>query len=71
MEDLEKNSEKYLTDAQGNYILKKDGTPRKKTGRPKNSALSDIKATLHAQRKLKKKKAKISDDKSMYTSLEI
>ena len=60
MEDLEKNSEKYLTDAQGNYILKKDGTPRKKTGRPKNSALSDIKATLHAQRKLKKKKAKIT-----------
>jgi len=60
MEDLEKKSEKYLTDAQGNYILKKDGTPRKKTGRPKNSALSDIKATLHAQRKLKKKKAKIT-----------
>ncbi len=29
MEDWEKNPNKYLTDAQGNYILKKDGTPQK------------------------------------------
>ena len=50
MEDWEKNPEKYLTDAQGNYILKKDGTPQKKRGRPKNSELSDVRATLQAQK---------------------
>jgi len=60
MEDWEKNPEKYLTDAQGSYILKKDGTPQKKRGRPKNSELSDVRATLHAQRALKKKNSKVT-----------
>ncbi len=50
MEDWEKNPEKYLTNKQGKYILKKDGTPRLKAGRPKNSELSDVKAALQAKR---------------------
>jgi len=60
MEDWEKNPNKYLTDAQGNYILKKDGTPQKKRGRPKNSELSDVRAALQAQKALKKKDSKVS-----------
>ena len=58
MEDWEKNPNNYLTDAQGNYILKKDGTPQKKRGRPKNSELSDVRAALQAQKALKKKNSK-------------
>lgn len=60
MEEWEKNPEKYLTDAQGNYILKKDGTPQKKRGRPKNSELSDVRAALQAQKALKKKNKKVT-----------
>ena len=59
MEDWERNPEKYLTDAQGAYILKKDGTPQKRRGRPKNTELSDVKAALHAQKALKKKNSKV------------
>jgi len=60
MEDWEKNPNNYLTDAQGNYILKKNGTPQKKRGRPKNSELSDVRAALQAQKALKKKDSKVS-----------
>ena len=55
MADWENNPEKYLTNPDGSYILNKDGTPRKKPGRPKNSELSDVKAALHAQKALRKK----------------
>jgi len=54
---VEKNK-KYLTDSQGNYILKKDGSPRLKAGRPKSSELSVDKAALQAKKKLKRKAAK-------------
>ena len=37
MEDWEKNPKNYLTNPDGSYILKKDGTPKRKPGRPKNS----------------------------------
>ena len=57
MEDWENNPENYLTNPDGSYILKKDGTPKKKAGRPKNSELTDVKAALHAQKALKKKNA--------------
>ena len=60
MEDNEKNNKKYLTNAQGDYILKKDGSPRKKAGRPKNSELSDVKAALQAKRKLERKGKKVT-----------
>ena len=35
--DWEINPDKYLTDESGSFILKKDGTPRKKAGRAKGS----------------------------------
>ena len=37
MEDWKQNPENYLTDENGDFVLKKDGTPRKSTGRPKGS----------------------------------
>ena len=52
---MEDNSKKYLTNPDGSYILKKDGTPRLRPGRPKNSELSDIKLALQAKNKLNKK----------------
>ncbi len=59
MEDWKKNPENYLTNSDGSYILKKDGTPRRKPGRPKNSELSDIKLALQAKKKLDKKNQKV------------
>jgi len=59
MEDWEINPEKYLTNASGEYILNKDGTPRKKGGRPKNTELSSVKAALQAQKALKNKNQKV------------
>ena len=61
MEDWIKNPESYLTDENGNFVLKKDGTPRKKTGRPKGSKgrgynyHSETKAKINARRSLKAK----------------
>ena len=48
MEDWEKNPEKYLTNPDGSYILNKDGTPRKKGGRPRNKELSCLLYTSDA-----------------------
>ena len=33
--DWERNPHLYLQDDDGNFVLKKDGTPKKKAGRPK------------------------------------
>ena len=59
MEDWKINPEKYLTNSAGEYILNKDGTPRKKGGRPKNTELSEVKAALQAQKSLKSKNQKV------------
>ena len=59
MTDSENNSTKYLTNPDGSYILKKDGTPRLKPGRPKNSELSGLKLALQAKNKLTKKSKKV------------
>jgi hypothetical protein len=56
---MEDNSNKYLTNPDGSYILKKDGTPRLRPGRPKNSELSGIKLALQAKNKLNKKSKKV------------
>jgi hypothetical protein len=56
---MDDNSKKYLTNPDGSYILKKDGTPRLKSGRPKNSELSDMKLALQAKTKLKRKSKKV------------
>ena len=53
------NSDKYLTNPDGSYILKKDGTPKLKPGRPKNSELSGFKLALQAKNKLTKKNKKV------------
>ena len=59
MEDWEKNPEKYLTNPDGSYILNKDGKPRKKGGRPKNSELSDVQLAIKAQKQLVSKNKKV------------
>ena len=59
MKDWEKTPEKYLTNSDGSYILNKDGTPRKKGGRPKNSELSDVQLAIQAKKKLDKKTSKV------------
>ena len=61
MEDWIKNPENYLKDEDGNFVLKKDGTPRKKTGRPKGSKgrgynyHSETKAKIQARRSVRQK----------------
>ena len=61
MEDWIENPQNYLTDEDGNFILKKDGTPRKKTGRPKGAKgrgynyHSETKAKIKARRAVKDK----------------
>ncbi len=61
MEEWEKNPDKYLTDAEGNFVLKKDGTPKLKGGRPKGSKgrgynyHSETKTKLQARRVVRKK----------------
>ena len=61
MEDWKENPQNYLTDEDGNFVLKKDGTPRKKTGRPKGSKgrgynyHSETKAKIKARRAVKDK----------------
>ena len=59
MTDSENNSTKYLTNSDGSYILKKDGTPRLKPGRPKDSELSNLQLALKAKNKLTKKSQKV------------
>jgi len=59
MTDSENNTSNYLTNSDGSYILKKDGTPKRKPGRPKNSELSDLKLALQAKNKLNKKSKKV------------
>ena len=64
MKDWEQNPHLYLTDSEGSFILKKDGTPRKKGGRPQgtksNYTYSDEqKAKMAARRAVSKKKKAI------------
>ena len=64
MEDWKQNPENYLTDKDGNFVLKKDGTPRKKTGRPKGAKgrgynfHSETKAKIKARRAIRTKEKK-------------
>ena len=58
--DWELNPQNYLTDEDGSFVLKKDGTPRKKGGRPKGQPSrgynfhSSQKAKIAARRAVKK-----------------
>ena len=61
MEDWKENPQNYLTNEDGSFVLKKDGTPRKKTGRPKGSKgrgynfHSETKAKIKARRAIRTK----------------
>ena len=73
MRDWEQNPHLYLTDSEGSFILKKDGTPRKKGGRPQgtksNYTYSDEqKAKMAARRAVSKKKKAIEKIESRLKS---
>ena len=74
MEDWTKNPQNYLTDEDGNFILKKDGTPRKKTGRPKGAKgrgynyHSETKAKIKARRAIRTKEKKTEQLKQRLNS---
>ena len=63
--DWDINPDKYLKDEDGNFKLKRDGTPRKKGGRVKGSKgrgynyHSETKAKLAAKKKVKEKQKKL------------
>ena len=65
MQDWEQNPDNYLADEEGNFLLKVDGTPKKKGGRPKGSKgrgynlHSETKAKRAAKRSVKDKEKKI------------
>ena len=52
--DWEVNPQNYLTNPDGSFIIKKDGTPRKKGGRPKGVG-NKLPDSLTLQKKLTKK----------------
>src|SRR5210317_659502 len=62
MEDWEKNPENYQTNSDGSFICKKDGTPKRKGGRPKGAKgrgynyHSETKAKIQARRAIRKTK---------------
>jgi hypothetical protein len=66
VDDWELNPDLYLKDEEGNFLLKKDGTPRKKSGRAKGSKSrgynyhSKTKAKLEAAKKVRAQKRKIA-----------
>jgi len=66
MNDWDLNPDNYVQDENGEFILKKDGTPRKKTGRPKGSSgrgynfHSETKAKIQARKTVKKKEKRLA-----------
>ena len=74
MQDWESNPEKYLKNEQGNFILKKDGTPKLKGGRPKGSKgrgynyHSQTKAKLATNKAIREKQKKIARAESKLNS---
>ena len=64
MHDWEENPHLYLTDSDGSFILKKDGTPRKKGGRPQGVTsnyqyTNEQKAKMAARRAVRNKQKAI------------
>ena len=62
--DWETNPDRYLQNSEGNFVRKKDGTPRLKAGRPQGSGLSynvssSQKAKYAVHRKISRKKKSI------------
>ena len=71
--DWDVNPDSYVKDNDGNFVLKKDGTPRKKAGRSKGSGgrgynyHSKTKAKINASKKIREKKKKIAQARSSIT----
>ena len=65
MSDWDENPDNYAKDVNGEFILKIDGTPRKKTGRAKGSKSrgynyhSKTKATMEAKKAVREKQKKL------------
>jgi len=65
MSDWDENPDNYAKDVNGEFILKVDGTPRKKTGRAKGSKSrgynyhSKTKATMEAKKTVREKQKKL------------
>ena len=74
-DDWEINPSNYLTDPEGNFKLKSDGTPRKKGGRPKGSKSrgynyhSETKAKLAARKVVRIKDKKIEQTRQKLNAL--
>jgi len=66
MNDWEENPDAYMRDDNGDFIFKKDGTPRKKSGRPKGSSgrgynyHSETKAKIDARKVVRKKEKRLA-----------
>ena len=68
--DWELNPHLYLQDKDGNFVRKKDGTPRKKAGRPKTDtekAIKSARATIsRKQKNIQKLEQKLNNAKSSF-----
>ena len=68
--DWEINQHLYLQDSEGNFVKNKDGTPRKKAGRPKTDtekAIKSARATINRkQRNIQKLEQKLNNAKSSF-----
>lgn len=66
MNDWDENPDSYLKDDNGEFILKQDGTPKRKPGRPKGSKgrgynyHSETKAKIKARQEVKSKQKKLA-----------
>ena len=61
LKDWEENPHLYLQDDEGNFVLKKDGTPRKKSGRP--TVANEAKFAAHRTIARKQKNIKKIEEK--------
>jgi len=71
--DWEVNPQNYLTNPDGSFIIKKDGTPRKKGGRPQgagNKTPDSLTLQKKLTKKLKTKKANVQKLKKKLTRAE-
>ena len=59
--DWEVNPHLYVQDSEGNFVKNKDGTPRKKGGRPKKDAEAVARKTItRKQKNIQKLEEKLS-----------
>jgi len=65
--DWELQPHLYLQDSEGNFVLKKDGTPRKKGGRPINDAKAVARKTIsRKQKNIQKLEQKLNNAKKLF-----